>query len=248
MKNEPPLDRPVPILEHIEELRKRLLWALIFLLAAIVGSFFFAEKLITVLTQPIGGLERLQSIEVTESIGVYMKVSLLSGFVIAFPVIMYQILRFILPGLTPREKRSVLASIPFITILFLAGVAFTFFIMLTPSLDFLTRFLGIETTPRLSSYINFVTNLIFWVGISFETPLFIFILARFGIVTARGLLKGWRYAVVVIAVIAAVITPTIDPVNMALLMAPLITLYFISVLFAAMAQNRKQKTRKENAD
>ena len=241
MSKEDSLDKPIPILEHIEELRKRLLWALIFLLIAIIGSFFFAEKLIAILTQPIGGLENLQSIEVTESIGVYMKVSLLSGFIIAFPVIIYQILRFVLPGLTRQEKRSVLISIPFITMLFLSGVAFTYFVMLAPSLDFLTQFLGIETTPRLSSYINFVTNLIFWIGISFETPLFIFILARFGIVTAKGLLKGWRYAVVVIAVIAAVITPTIDPVNMALLMAPLIGLYFISVLFATMAQKRKKE-------
>ena len=94
----------------------------------------------------------------------------------------------------------------------------------------------ITTTLRLGSYLNFVTGMMFWLGIGFETPIIVYFLARLNLVSASALLKGWRVAVVVIAIAAAMITPTVDPINMALLMAPLIALYFISVLFARIAQ------------
>ncbi len=232
-------DKPLPILAHINELRRRLLVALISLLFTVAISFLFTEKLINLLTIPVGGLSILQSIDVTENLGVYMRVALLSGFILDFPIILYELLRFILPGLNKKEKRFVAFSIPVTTVFFLTGVAFAFFIMLPAALPFLMKFLGVTTIPRLSSYISFVTNLLFWIGISFETPLFLFILAKFNIVTAKTLLKGWRYAIVIIAVLAAVITPTVDPVNMALLMAPLIVLYFISILFAFFARNKR---------
>lgn len=233
-------DSKKTIVEHIEELRHRLLFALVSLLVMVIASFFFAEKIINFLTLPIGGLSKLQAIDVSENIGTYMRVALLSGFILDFPIIVYQLLRFILPGLTKKEQRYVLTSIPFITLFFLAGVAFAFFIMMKPALQFMMGFLNVKTTPRLSGYIGFVTNLLFWLGISFETPIFIFILAKFGILSAKSLLKGWRYAIVVIAVIAAVVTPTVDPVNMTLMMAPLIVLYFISILLAFFAQKKKK--------
>ncbi len=233
-------EKPLPILEHINELRRRLLIALISLFFTIGISLFFTEKLIHILTGPIGGLQVLQSIDVTENLGVYMRVALLSGFILDFPIIIYELLRFILPGLNKKEKRFVAYSIPFTTIFFLAGVAFAFFVMLPTALPFLMKFLGVTTVPRLSSYISFVTSLLFWIGVSFETPLFIFILAKFNIVTAGMLLKGWRYAIVIIAVMAAMITPTVDPVNMGLLMLPLIILYFISILFAFLARKTKK--------
>lgn len=233
-------DSKKTIIEHIEELRHRLLFALVSLLVMVIASFFFAEKIINFLTIPIGGLNKLQAIDVSENIGTYMRVALLSGFILDFPIIVYQLLRFILPGLTKKEQRYVLTSIPFITLFFLAGVAFAFFIMMKPALQFMMGFLNVKTTPRLSGYIGFVTNLLFWLGISFETPIFIFILAKFGILSAKSLLKGWRYAIVVIAVIAAVVTPTVDPVNMTLMMAPLIVLYFISILLAFFAQKKKK--------
>jgi Twin arginine targeting (Tat) protein translocase TatC len=241
MTNKPP---EMTLIDHIEELRKRLLIALIALGLGVVASLFFGEKFVQILTIPIGGLSKLQSIEITENIGVYMRVSLLSGVILAFPVIMYELLMFILPGLKANEKRFVLFSIPFATIFFLGGVAFSFFVMLPAALPFLTNFLGVTTNPRLSSYISFITNLLFWVGVCFELPLFIYVLARFGLVTPGGLLKYWRQAVVIIAILAAVITPTVDPVNMSLMMAPLIVLYFISILFAWLAR----RGREDNTD
>lgn len=237
----PPLvsdEKKQTIIQHIEELRKRLLFALVSLLVTVAISFFFAEKIIAYLTVPIGGLTQLQAIDVSENIGTYMKVALLSGFILDFPIIVYQLLRFILPGLTKKEQRYVLISIPFITLFFLGGVAFAYLVMMKPALQFLMGFLGVKTIPRLSGYIGFVANLLFWIGISFETPVFIFILAKFGVVSAKQLLKGWRYAIVVIAVIAAVVTPTVDPVNMTIMMAPLIVLYFISILLAFFARRK----------
>ena len=226
-------------MDHVEELRRRLLISLIALMVGVVVSLFFGEKFVQLLTYPIGGLQKLQSIEITENLGVYMKVSLLAGVILAFPVILYELLLFILPGLKPQEKRFVLFSIPMAAIFFVSGVAFSFLVMLPAALPFLTNFLGVQTNPRLSSYISFVTNLLFWVGVSFEMPLFIYVLARFGVITPQGLLHYWRQAIVIIAILAAVITPTVDPVNMSLMMAPLIVLYFISILFAWLAQRGK---------
>lgn len=223
------------LIDHIEELRRRLLVALIALGIGVIVSLFFGEKIVAFLTIPIGGISKLQSIEITENLGVYMRVSLLAGVILAFPVIIYEILLFILPGLKRSEKRFVILSIPLATLFFVGGVAFAFLVMLPAALPFLTNFLGVQTNPRLSSYISFITNLLFWVGVCFEMPLFIYVLARFGLVTPRSMLGFWRQAIVLIAVLAAVITPTVDPVNMSLMMAPLILLYVISILFAWMA-------------
>lgn len=237
-------EKSMTLVEHIEELRRRLLVMLVSLLITVAASFLFAQYVITILAQPVGGLAHLQSIEVTENFAVFVKVALLMGFIIAFPVIIYELLRFILPGLNQREKRFVAFSIPVATVFFVGGVAFAYFVMLPAALPFLMKFLGVTTNPRLSSYFNFVTGLLFWVGLCFEFPLFIFILSRFGIVSAKFLLRYWRHAIVVIAVVAAVITPTVDPVNMALMMAPLIGLYFISILFAAVGYHKRNSPEK----
>ncbi len=224
------------ILGHFEELRSRLLKALGALIIATFASMVMTEPAIQLLAKPIGGLTSLQSIEVTENVGVFMRVSLTLGVILAMPIIVYQLLMFILPGLLPGEKRWVGIGVPLATLFFLGGVAFAYFVMLTPAVNFLIRFLGVATTPRLSNYIGFVTNLLFWMGICFESPLLVFILAKLKIVTGKGLLRQWRIALVVIAVIAAVVTPTVDPVNMALLMLPLMFLYLISVLLAFLAR------------
>jgi sec-independent protein translocase protein TatC len=227
--------------EHVEELRKRLFIALLALGAATAGSFAFAEKVIILLAEPAGSIEALQSIEVTENVAVFMRVALLCGVAIAMPVILYELLAFIIPGLKRGEKRWIFMTIFFGTLLFLAGAAFAYFIMLPASVTFLINFLVVETKPRLSSYINFITSLIFWLGVGFQFPIIIFALAKLNILSAKTLAKGWRYSLVIIAIMAAMITPTVDPVNMVLLMAPLFLLYLLSVLFAFIATNRKNQ-------
>lgn len=230
----------MPFWEHFEELRKRLLLALIALVMATVASFFFAENVVNFLTNPVGGIETLQSIEVTENIGVFTRVALMCGLIIALPVIFYELLAFIMPGLKPSERRWVISGLIFGSIFFLIGVAFAFYVMLPRTLDFLLDFMGVQTIPRFSSYLKFITSLIFWMGIAFEMPLIVFVLAKIRIVSAQQLLKQWRYAIIIIAALSAVITPTVDPVSMGLLMVPLIALYFVSVLFAAIAGGKSK--------
>ncbi len=220
---------------HLIELRRRLIVSVIVLFITTFASFAVAEYFIKLLCLPVGGVEALQSIEVTENIGVFMRVSLISGVIFAFPILLYEALAFIVPGLKPNEKKLIYLLLPLGTVLFLSGVAFAYFVMLPTALPFLTGFIGGQTIPRYNSYISFVTNLIFWMGVAFETPIFILILAKLKVVSARSLLKYWRAAIIIIAFLAAVITPTVDPVNMALLMVPLILLYFLSILLAAVA-------------
>ncbi len=232
--------RQMSIWEHVNELRKRLFRAVIGLVLTTTISFSIASKLLEMLAVPIGGLDKLQSIEITENMGVFMKVSLLSGFIFALPYILYQLLAFILPGLKPGEKRWVIMAIPLATLLFVIGVAFSYFVMLPAAIPFLTNFLGIPTTPRLSNYFNFMTNLMFWIGVAFEAPLVVFVLAKLRLVSAKALLKQWRIAIVVIAVMAALITPTVDPVNMGLLMLPLFLIYLLSAIFAWLARRNEE--------
>ena len=227
------------IWSHLGELRKRLFRAVIGLLVTTMASFAFADRIINYITIPIGGIENLQSIEITENMSVFMRVSLLSGFILAFPFVLYQLLAFIMPGLTKPERRWVKVSIPLAGILYILGAAFAFYVMVPAAVPFLISFLGIPTTPRLANYISFVTNLIFWIGLCFEAPLLVFVLAKINIVTAKGLAKQWRIAIVVISIMAAVISPTVDPVNMGILMVPLIALYLISILFAMIAKRNK---------
>lgn len=222
--------------EHFNELRKRLLIIVIGLVVAVLVSFAFAERAIQFLAEPIGGLESLQSIEVTENMGVFMRVSLLSGFILSLPLTLYEIVAFVMPALKPEERKWLFIAIPAFFIMFVAGVAFAYLVMLPVAIPFLVQFLGVETVPRLSNYIGFVTNLMFWIGLIFETPLVMFLLTKLHIVTPKLLLKGWRIAVIASAVLAAMITPTVDPVNMALLMGPMLGLYLLSVLMSVFAQ------------
>lgn len=228
--------------DHFKELRTRLLKALIGLIITTIISFSISEKLIDILTQPIGGISHLQSIEVTENISVYMRVSLLAGFIMAFPYILYQMLAFVMPGLLPKERRWVMAGIPLATFFFICGVLFTYFVMLNNAIPFLVSFMGVTTIPRLSNYISFVNGMLFWIGVCFELPLVAFLLAKLKIITAGLLARQWRIAIVFIAVLAAVITPTTDPVNMGLLMLPLFILYLLSILFAKIARPKGKTT------
>lgn len=220
---------------HLEELRKRLLIAVFVLLGTTGLAFYFSPRLLDLLAIPVGGLKNLHVIHVTENIAVTMKVALLGGVILAMPVIVYELLVFILPGLHKNERSWLFFGVPAASLLFLGGVLFAYLVMLPVAIPFLTSFLNTQSNIILSDYIDFVTNVLFYVGLSFETPLIIFILAKFNLVTAKALLNQWRIAILIIAIIAAVVTPTTDPVNMAILMVPLFFLYWLSVLLAALA-------------
>jgi len=229
------------LVEHIEALRSHLLRSVVVLVFTILVSTAFADRVLDWLTEPIGGIEALQAIEVTESIGAFMRVTLLSGLALAFPYIGIELIAFVNPGLRRRERMLLLTAIPAAIILFLMGIFFAYYVMLPVALPFMLNFLGIITKVRPSNYIRFVTGVMFWIGIAFQFPLIIYTLAGLGVINARMLVNGWRFAVLGIAVLAAMITPTIDPVNMALVMAPMIVLYFLSIGLAALAQRRRRR-------
>ncbi len=230
-----PEEEGMSVWDHISELRTRLLKGVgALVITTLICVMFLGEPFLQILARPAGGLQGLQAIDPTESWGVYMRVSLLAGFITALPVIVYQVIAYVVPGLYDNEKRWLLLAVPSATILFISGVAFSYFVMLPAAIPFLANFL-VNANWRVSSYVEFVTNLLFWIGISFEMPLLMFVLAKFHVVTPGMLLKQWRYAFVAIALLAAMITPTVDPVNMGLLMAPLFAIYLLSIVFAAIA-------------
>jgi sec-independent protein translocase protein TatC len=229
------LEESMPLLRHLEELRQRIFKAFFAVIITTVLSFAFAGRLIDFLAEPIGGREALVSIEVTENIAIFMRISLLSGVIFGMPFIVYQIMRFVLPGLKDRERKWLILGVPTASLLFMAGVAFTWFVLVPTAIPFLINFLNITTQARPGNYFGFVATLMFWIGLSFEMPLVFFLLARLKIVKARQLASGWRYAVVGIAIAAAMITPTVDPINMGLVMVPLMALYGISIGLAAIA-------------
>ena len=233
-------DEPRSFLEHIEELRQRLLRALIALAVGVVISALFTNQILAWMARPVGGLEKLEAIEVTENLGVFMQVALLGGALLAMPFIVYQVWQFITPGLEPHEKRYVYMLAPAATLLFVAGAAFAYFVMLPAAVPALLGFAPIPTRPRPANYVSFVTNLMFWVGISFEMPLFIFFLAKVRLVGPRDLLRNWRVAVFLIALLAALVTPTGDPINMGLVMIPLVVLYILSILLARVAYRESE--------
>jgi sec-independent protein translocase protein TatC len=231
--------------DHIEVLRHHLLRSLLALALAVGISFIFTQPLIHYLALPIGGLDELKAIEVTESIGVYMKVALLSGVVLSLPYIAFEFWLFAAPGLRPRSRSFGLIAIPLATLLFVGGMAFAYYIMMPAALPFLLNFMGIQAELRPASYYNFVTGVMFWIGVSFEFPLVIYALTAVGFVKPKILAEQWRLAIVVIAVLAAAITPTVDPVNMALVMGPMIVLYFVSIGLSRIAYRGRIRQEQE---
>lgn len=222
-------------LDHLNELRIRLTRALIGLTVTTGLSLIFADRLLAYLTLPYG--DRLQTLGPTEGVVIYFRVALLSGGILAIPYITWQMWMFIAPGLTRKERRWILLSLPATTLLFLIGVAFAWFILMPAALGFLSDFQSniFQAGWTADQYVAFVTSLLFWIGASFETPLIFFILARMGLVGPRALRRNWRLAVIGAAVIAALITPTIDPFNMLLVMGPLLTLYALSIILSGIA-------------
>ncbi len=239
---------PVPLREHFSELRSR---AFICMVALLIGSaicFYFYQEILNLLITPTrrvaGDDVSIIYTEVTELLATTVKVSLLGGLVLALPVILYHTVRFVAPGLTPRERRILFSFLPAALLAFVGGMAFGYFVMIPPALKFLLTFGGDVAEPliRISNIVNIMIRLLFWLGIAFETPLVMYVLAVLGIVNARGFSRFRRLWLVVAFVIAAAITPTIDPLNQAIVAGPLIVLYEVGVLLARIAGRRASAT------
>jgi sec-independent protein translocase protein TatC len=230
------------IAPHLLELRNRLVKAL---LAVAIGTAlgFWIVNTPTLLGAPLPELlarqfaagYELQGIGVAEPFVNYMKIALVVGIAFSMPVVVYQVVAFFIPGLLPHEKRILFTSLPFVTELFLAGLAFGWFFTVPAAINFLLGFGQTEhivARPSFESFISIVSRLLLWNGLVFELPAIIYLLARLRIVNAKMLGRTRRYAIVVITVAAALITPTGDPFNLLLLAVPMYLLYELGILLA----------------
>ena len=236
--------------DHFNELRQRITWAFLGVLVGTLIGAVVAEPVLAYMGRPylgITGEKQFLIIDVTGSVVAYFRVALLVGATLAIPIVTYQLVMFVLPAMTNKERRFLLMAMPAVFVLFLLGVAFAWFVMIPPALSFLEGFQTdlFRAEWEASRYINFTTTLLFWMGVAFETPLVLFILSLIGFVTPRPLIEHWRLAVVIAAVAAAMITPTIDPVNMAIVMGPLLVLYAVSILLV-MIGTRIQRRGNDN--
>ena len=238
-------ENPGSIVPHFNELRQRLVNSAAAVIVGLLVGLGLSEQIIEVLSLPIGGRDALLAIGVTEPLSVFFRVALVSGAIMASPYVIAQLWIFVASGLKKSERRVFYFAFPMAVTLFMMGIAFAYFIMLPVAVPFLLNVLGFTITPTPSDYLRFVTSVLLWMGVAFELPLVVFILARLGLVNARMLLRNWRYAVVIIALVAALVTPTVDPVNMAIVMAPLTMLYLLSIILAIFAYRRRKPKEPE---
>lgn len=238
------------LIDHLRELRTRLVRASIgIILGMFVGVFLVlpdgSVKLIDILIRTFAPINPnyapIQAVNTTEQFSEYMMVALVVGVMLAMPVIVYQLLAFIVPALTDKERRVLYLALPFVTIFFGSGLVFGWFITVPTAIHFLIGFSGsalIQAQPTLSDFLSTVTTLLLINGIVFELPVIIYVLAFLGVVTAQQLSQYRRFAIVAVVIIAAVITPTGDPLNLALLAIPMYMLYEFGVILARFVPRR----------
>ncbi len=224
------------ILEHLEELRRRLLRAVIALLIGAVIGTLLTPMTLEALIAPLGEQAPV-ALSPTEAPAVFFKVAVVIGVVIAMPVIVYQVFQFVRPGLRPQEIRYVMLGVPAASVSFALGVLFAIKVLIPAAIPFLQGFLSgiVQQLYSIERYIAFVGNILLWAGLVFETPLVMYFLAKLGVVTSEGFAKARRLVIVGAAAGAAIITPTTDPVNMLLVMGPFLLLYEVGILLARLA-------------
>ncbi len=245
-------DATMPLTAHLEELRWRLIKALIAVTVAFVGCYFFSDRLFEILTRPLVGVgdTRMQLIGtgVTEAFFTRLKVSLIAAIFVASPALFYQAWRFVEPGLVERERRTALPFVFAATVFFVSGAAFCYVVVFPVGYAFfLEEYANIGVAPqiRISEYLQFASRMLLAFGATFEMPVVTFFLARIGVVDHRFLLRWFRYAIVVIFIVAAVLTPGPDVASQLLMAAPLLLLYVISI---GVAYVFGRERRSEDAD
>jgi sec-independent protein translocase protein TatC len=233
-------EKRLSILGHLSELRKRLIRSVIAVVITTAISFIFWQQILNILIYPAGDIFLIRT-ELTEMIGTVMRVCLISGIILAVPYLTYEFIMFVAPALTPKEKRYVYLILPWIALMFAGGVVFGYFILIPPAIRFLTNF-GSEIAAaqiRIANYISIVTRLLLAIGLIFELPVVTTFLARLGIVSSQWLASKRKIAIILAFVLAAIITPTFDPINQCLVAVPLILLYELSIWLARLVQKKK---------
>jgi sec-independent protein translocase protein TatC len=248
-------DSKMPLLDHLIELRTRLLWSFAALAVAFGLCFYYAKPIFAVLVQPLlaAGQGKIIYTDIFEAFFVEVKVALFSAMMIAFPVFATQLWRFIAPGLYKNEKRAFLPFLLMTPVLFGLGASMAYFVAMPVALSFLLGFQGDvggvtqEALPGVGNYLSFVTTFIFGFGVAFLLPVLLLLLERAGIVTRDQLISGRRYAIVGAFAIAAVLTPP-DVVSQLLLAVPLCLLYELAIIAIWFTQRRRMKTAPETSE
>ncbi len=231
IKTREPDERLMTIVEHLDELRSRLFRSLIYVAFGLLIGLIMGKPVCRLLEAPAGGIA-FQALSLEEPIIVFFKVAFYCGLIIASPLILFEIGRFVAPGLTKQERQIMLPILVGSPLLFCAGAAFAYFLLLPPMLHFFKAF-SLGVTPinqRLDFYISLVSSILLYMGLCFQLPIVIFALSFTGMVDARVLLSFWKYAIFAAAIIAAIITPDPTAFSMLLVMAALSGLYFLSII------------------
>ena len=243
-------DNGMTFQDHITELRRRVMYSAIAVLITTIIAFIFHEQILYLLMQPAQGFTDIPSgkpiyTDLTEFLSTAMKASLLVGFFAALPFVLFQMVLFVAPGLSPSERRYLYMLIPAVIFAFILGAAFGYRILFPPAVHFLLSFGSDIATPyiRIGNYVSLMMSLLLWMGVVFETPIVLFFLSRIGIVTPRQLGRQRRYAIVVAFILGALITPTFDPINQTLVALPIIVLYEIGIWLAKIGARQRNRQR-----
>lgn len=233
---------------HLGELKRRVIYTVLFLVVSVGVALAFHRVILSVLLHPLtragGEVFRLDLIEFWATL---LKASVVAGIAATVPFALFQAVRFVSPGLKPHERRWLIFLVPGAVLSFATGVAFGYFVLLPPAIGFLFSYGSDIATPLISigKYINLVTLLLFWLGAIFEMPIVMFFLAKIGVVTPEWIGGKRRWAVVLAFVAGAMITPTFDPVNQALVAGPIIVLYEVGYWLARLAVRGRRRAATE---
>ncbi len=243
-------DLHLTLREHLLELRKRLKWALLFLGLGFAASYHWSIPIFHFLMRPVlaalpEGEKSLHFSSSVEPFFIYLKVGLYAGLFLALPAILWQVWAFVAPGLYRRERRTILPFVAAATLFFISGAAFCYGVILQPAFDFLINSAGPDIKPVLmmDTQLSLVMTLLLAFGIIFELPLVLTFLSMVGIVDHKFLSKYRRHAIVLNVILAAIITPTGDPVNLALMAIPMVLCYELGIIGARIFRNKDQAPR-----
>lgn len=238
-------------LEHLDDLRKRLFYSFLAIIFTIFPAWFFHKQIFDFLAFPVSQYlppgETLAYTKLTEPFMVYIKVSFLAALFVTSPFLFFQFWKFVAPGLYQREKKYVIPFVLFTTIFFAAGGIFAYFIVFPFACRF---FLGMgedfQAVIKMEEYFSLAIRIILGIALVFELPTLVFFLSRMGLITAKWMVKKFKYAFLAVFIIAAIITPTPDPINQSIVAVPMLALYGISILIALVSEKRKKEKAKES--
>lgn len=238
-------------LEHLDDLRKRLFYSFLAIIFTIFPAWFFHKQIFEILAFPVNQYlpegESLAFTKLTEPFMVYIKVSFLAAFFVISPFLFFQFWKFIAPGLYQKEKKYVFPFVFFTTVFFAAGGIFAYYVVF----PFACRFflgMGADFQPviKMDEYFSLAIRVILGIALVFELPTLIFFLSRMGLITAKWMVKKFKYAVLVVFIIAAIITPTPDPITQSIVAVPMLALYGLSILIAFISEKKRKEKAKES--